>query len=750
MYFMFKKSLITLFLLILLVASFVLFKVIFGNKFTSADAKYEPVFSKNVGYMGDESCKKCHSNEHKDWKKSDHYMSMLLPTDSTVFGDFNNATFTADGVTSHFFKKGKKFYINTEGDDGKNRDFEVKYIFGYKPLQQYLVQFPGGKLQVPRLSWDVDKKKWFNQYAGQKIPSHDWLHWTKNSQNWNTMCASCHSTNLHKNYNHVTDTYKTSYSIINVSCESCHGPGKQHIDYIKDGNYSKNKVIGSYLKLGKKSGQLEQIITCAPCHARVSEISPNHIQSNDIMDNYIPQIPSTEFFYADGQVKEEDYIYTSFLQSKMFKNGVKCNDCHNPHSTKLKRIGNQTCVACHSPKKYDAPTHTFHASGKSTECISCHMPGKIYMGNDLRHDHSFRVPRPDLSVSYGTPNACSNCHTDKTNEVLAAAVVKWYGAKRNYHFSDDLIPGSKLEENSEAHLTKLINDKAVPNIIKATAVFYLGSIPTESSLNTLLACIKSKDSQVRYRVLRSLANFPSSNWIEAVGPLLSDKVRAVRIAAADLYITISKEQIPSQYLDSFVSAQKELKHLLEYQTDFAVGNLMMADYYLKLNDYDNAEKFYWKGLNKDNQANYALLNLSAIYNLQGQNDKSLEVLEKARKNDPKNERIYYNLGLLYNEMNKKDEAEKQFAKAVELKSNNPRVYYNYGLMLNQRGQYKQAENIIKKGIVISPSSPELYYALAFVYLKMENKGKALEAAIKLKNLDPDNPDYQDFFRRSGL
>lgn len=434
----------------------------------------------------------------------------------------------------------------------------------------------------------------------------------------------------------------------------------------------------------------------------------------------------------------------------MFSKGVKCSDCHNPHSTRLKRIGNQTCIACHSANKYDAPTHTFHPAGKGTECVNCHMPGKLYMGNDLRHDHSFRVPRPDLSITSGIPNACNNCHANKSNKVLADAVKKWYGPKRKYHFSDDLIPGSKLDENSEVHLTKLISDNAVPDIIKATAVFYLGSIQTQSSLNTILSCIQSKDSQVRYRALRSLANFSPPSWIEAVGPLLSDKVRAVRIAAADLYITIPKEQIESQYLDSFVSAQKELKNLLEYQTDFAVGNVMMADYYLKLKDYDNAEKFYWRGLKKDDQANYALLNLSTIYNAQGKNDKSLEVLEKARKNNPKNDRIYYNLGLLYNEMNNKAEAEKQFAKAVELKSTNPRVYYNYGLMLSQGGKSKEAEGILKKGIVLNSSAPELYYALAFVYLKMENKGKALETAIKLKQLDPDNPEYQDFFRRLGL
>jgi tetratricopeptide (TPR) repeat protein len=746
---MFKKSSITVAILILL---FVVFRVFIVDRCSSKDAEYTEVLSSDNAYVGDQSCKSCHTTEHHQWKQSDHYMSMLPANDTTVKGDFNNVTFTADGVTSKFYKKGSKFIINTEGDDGKNHDFEVKYIFGYKPLQQYLVHFPGGRMQVPRLSWDVNKKKWFNQYAGQKVPSHDWLHWTGNSQNWNTMCASCHSTNLHKNYDTKTDTYKTSYSIINVSCESCHGAGEKHLGYVKSDDYkSGDKTTGSFLKLGKKSGQLEQINTCAPCHARASEISPRHIDSKEIMDNYIPQIPDTENFYADGQVDDEDYIYTSFLQSKMYDKGVKCSNCHNSHSTKLKHKGNQTCVQCHTPNKYDTPKHTFHPLGsKGASCINCHMPGKLYMGNDLRHDHSFRVPRPDLSVKYGTPNACSNCHTDQSNKTLADAVVKWYGPNRKHHFSDDLIPGSQLDAKSEAHLVRLINTKTTPAIIKATAAFYLGSITTSTSLNTLLTCLNHKDAQVRYRALRSLSNFPSNNWIDNVGPLLSDKVRAVRIGAADLFITIPKDQIPSQYTSTFDQAHIELRKYLRYQTDFSSGNIMLADYYLKIQDYSNAELFYLNGLKKDDQMNYALLNLSTLYNTVGKNDAALKMLQRALKNDANNERIYYNMALLYNELNDKPAAEKSFAKAVELKSQNPRVYYNYGLMLNASNNSKKAEAILQKGIAINPNTPDLYYALTFVYIQLGNTTKAQQTAFKLKQLDPNNPNYQELFKNLGV
>jgi len=378
------------------------------------------------------------------------------------------------------------------------------------------------------------------------------------------------------------------------------------------------------------------------------------------------------------------------------------------------------------------------------------MPGKLYMGNDLRHDHSFRVPRPDLSVKYGTPNACSNCHKDKSEKVLVEAVIKWYGPKRKYHFADDLIPGSKLDTNSEGHLIKLIDNKFVPKIIKATATFYLGSIPTQSSLKTLLARLGSKEAQIRYRALRSLDTFPADDWREAVGPLLSDKVRAVRIAAADLYITIPVEQIPNQYANAFTSGRKELEKSLLYQTDFATGNVMLADYYMKLQDYNNAEKFYLRALKKDTNMNYALLNLSVLYNIQGKNKQSLQTLESALKNDPKNERIYYNMALIYNEMNNIPEAEQLFAKTVELKSINPKVYYNYGLLLNQNNKFKEAESVLLKGITINPLNPELYYALTFVYIQTNNKVKAQKTAIKLKHLDPANPNYQQVFKNLGI
>lgn len=106
-----------------------------------------------------------------------------------------------------------------------------------------------------------------------------------------------------------------------------------------------------------------------------------------------------------------------------------------------------------------------------------------------------------------------------------------------------------------------------------------------------------------------MATFSLDSWRDAVGPLLSDKVRAVRIAAADLYITIPAEQRPSQQAKAFSLAQKELEESLLHQTDFSTGNVMLADYHMKLQDFANAEKFYLRGLKKNGNVNYVLLSL---------------------------------------------------------------------------------------------------------------------------------------------
>ncbi|HEY3385678.1 MAG TPA: tetratricopeptide repeat protein [Saprospiraceae bacterium] len=702
-------------------------------------------------YVGSDACKSCHTEAYTDWKMSDHYLAMQPANDSTVLGDFNNTSFTADGVTNAFFKRDGKFYINTQGDDGLNHDYEILYTFGYFPLQQYLIAFPGGRMQTTRVSWDSREKKWFHQYTGQEIHYKDWFHWTGNSQNWNTMCASCHSTDLKKNYDFETDAYHTTWNEINVSCESCHGPGSAHIAFVQSKAYEKGEHIKyAGLWYGRDTISQLQLNTCAPCHARKSDVSPDLIHSGEIMDDLIPQVIMDEHYFADGQIKSEDYEYGSFTQSKMFAHNVRCSNCHNPHSGKLRLQGNNLCLSCHKPD-YALEEHHFHKlESEGAQCVNCHMATTTYMGNDHRRDHSFRVPRPDQSVIYGTPNACNSCHTDKSATWSAEVVEKWYGPERKPHFSDDLIPGSLLNDKSEFHLVKLLSDTTQPEMARATAAYYMGNLQTMGNAQALLNVQDDPKPLVRYHAIRSLENYPPEIWQSKVYAALSDEVRAVRIAAADLYHRLPGESVPADYKDAYDMADKENIAFLQYQTDFSIGNVMMGDYKMQGGAVRDAIMYYNRGLKKDSLMNYARMNLATAYNSLGQNQEALKTLLDASVVDPFNDQVFYNLGLLYYELGEVAKSLVNFKKAEQLGSDNPGLYYNYGLALQQQGKLAEAERILLKGYDYHPQAINLNYALAFLYMQQKLPGKARKHAEALHYLDPDNPEYQQLFRDLGM
>ncbi len=702
-------------------------------------------------FTGSASCQGCHTKQFQDWQQSDHFRAMQEASDSTVLGNFNDQTLVTNGVTSRFFRRDGKFIINTQGEDGRNHDYEVRYTFGYFPLQQYLVDFPGGRLQATRVSWDSKANRWFLQYAGQKIHPRDWLHWTGNGQNWNTMCASCHSTNLQKNYHFDSDTYTTTWTDINVGCESCHGPGSRHISLVKSSAYAQGeREVNSGLVYSRDTLPRQQLNTCAPCHARKSDISANLLHSDELLDDLIPQVISNEFYHADGQIREEDYEYGSFAQSKMFHLGVRCSNCHNPHSGQLVKKGNDLCMSCHLPK-YNTKEHTFHTvNTEASECVSCHMTSKVYMGNDVRRDHSFRIPRPDQTAAFGTPNACNSCHANKSADWAAKAVEQWFGPKRPYHFSDDLVPGSLLNEKSEAHLVALLADRMQPAIARATAASYLANIGTPSSAAALVAALKAEQAMIRYHALRALGEFSPDSWLQAAVPLLRDKARAVRIAAADLFHQLPPGNIPATAQADYQKADAENRQYLEYQTDFAVGNVMLGDYELQGAKPVRAIQAYVRGLQKDSLMNYARFNLSAAYNTVGKNDEALKTLQEAAAIDPRNDRTYYNLGLLYYEMKDVPKASQNFSTAVRLRSRILGVYFNYGLLLQQSGKAQEAERVLLSGYSLEPNAENINYALAYLYFQQRKPAKARKHAEVLRRLNPNNPDYQEFFRVLGL
>src|SRR5262245_30704168 len=366
-------------------------------------------------------------------------------TETSVLGDFKDASFDYYGVHSRFFRKDGKFMVTTDGPDGKLADFEIKYTFGVDPLQQYLVEFPDGRLQALSLAWDARAKdqggqRWFHLYPNEKIGHADYLHWTKLNQNWNFMCAECHSTGVRKNYDAAKDSFATSWAEITVGCESCHGQGSAHVAWAKSRKSwwpfgkSDDPAMGLLVRFDDRTGVSwspdpvtanphrsvppeklrKEVETCGLCHARRGQFSESWVPGSWLSDTHAVAALSPGLYSADGQMLDEVYNYGSFKQSKMFAAGVTCGDCHDPHNAELRVPGDGVCLQCHAPAKYETAAHSHHEGvNPAIGCASCHMPARKYMVVDTRHDHSFRIPRPDISVKLGTPNACTDCHADK-------------------------------------------------------------------------------------------------------------------------------------------------------------------------------------------------------------------------------------------------------------------------------------------------------------------------------------------------
>lgn len=681
------------------------------------------------GYVGDAQCMQCHKTAFESWENSDHDLAMQVANDATVLGDFGNVKTILDGVSYFFTKKDNNFTVQIKEIDGSEKTYLIGYTFGVYPLQQYLIDFDKGQKQVLRVSWDVEEKKWYHQYPGDPLDPHDWLHWTESAQNWNTMCAECHSTNLKKNYSVADDSFNTTYSVINVSCESCHGPAEKHVFWANN-RTDTLRIKDDYILKGHS--QFEQLNMCATCHSRRTKLTENMVPGEHFDNQYLLQTLDTENYHGDGQIDDEVYVYGSFVQSKMFHNDVKCTDCHNPHTLKLKQQGNNLCMQCHA-QNYTEPSHHFHPiDSEGSKCVNCHMTGKVYMGIDFRRDHSFRVPRPDQSVLYGTPNACIECHQDKSDSWAAEQVKAWYGDERQDHFSDGMLLSSKPRLTSEERnmLDTYIADLNYPAIARATVIENL-EITKMEQYSPILSSLKDSSPLVRFSALMKFRDVNPNDRIAIAGEHLKDTSRLVRIASAELLNGLPDNQLQNLDQKALKKAQEELKTMLYTNADFSTGRMRLGDYYFQKNDIQTAIKHYEMALKKDSLLLSVYSNLATAYSMNGDTEKAFKALNTLIKKEPKYGRAYYLRALLNFEVKQNDLAVADLNKAIAIDPTDTRSSYNLATYYFQNKDWNKAEKAIKVALKIEPQHGDYRYLLALIY---EGQGKKAESAAIMQAL----------------
>ena len=730
-------------------------------------------------YVGSSACASCHASQHQAWQASQHTAAIQKANEATVLGKFDDRRFTHDGVTTRFFRREGKYWVNTEGPDGAPHDYEVAYTFGVYPLQQYLIPFAGGRYQALGVAWDARPdsaggQRWFQLYPGQRLRPGDPLHWTGIDQVWNYQCAECHSTNLRKGYNAPADTYATTWSELAVGCEACHGPASRHLEWATDeAGRGKAKqgdtgyregaigltavlrdsraytwVIDSATGIARRStprtarGEIE---TCARCHARRGVLSEAYLPGRALTQTHRPAFLEEGLYTVDGQMQDEVYTYGSFLQSRMYRAGVSCSDCHDPHGPELP--DDAVCARCHLPARFDAPAHHRHAAGSpASSCIACHMPTRTYMVVDPRHDHGFKVPRPDLTLTLGTPNACLDCHRDRSAAWVAEAAREWYPTLADRpSFAPALALGRQGSPEGKAALERLIQDTTQPGVVRATAVELVARYGGTTLATPLQVALWDADPLVRTAGAEALDRLEPGLGRQMALPLLHDSIRLVRITAARFLAGQSGSVDPAARprLDSVIA---EFRAAQMVNADRPEARLNLGNLALDLGDPVGAEREYNEALRLDSSVVAASVNLAELYRAVGRDGEAEPVLRRAMARAPGDAGVQHALGLLLVRLGQRGAALEHLSRAANLDPRNSRYVLVHGVALHDLGRPAEAIAVLARGVQRHPANRDLLLTLSSYYREAGDLQQALSYARRAGSLDPGDREIQRMVR----
>lgn len=702
-----------------------------------------------IDFVDESTCYGCHENQHSAWTGSQHDRAMDIAGPETVLGDFNDGVFASDGDTVRFQMRDGRYSARLAGPDGRIAEFPIPYTFGIEPLQQYLAALPGGRLQALTIAWDTERGEWFDLYPGDRAAPGSAFHWSGRLERWNDRCAECHSTDLRVGYDTLTSSYRTTWAAIDVGCQACHGPGAEHVRLARADESSTGHT--GLVAYPAAAGIARELDMCARCHARRSAVSASHQHGRSFFDDYSIALLREDLYYPDGQILDEVYVTGSFLQSLMYRRGVTCTNCHDPHTARIVVEGNQLCTRCHNEqppagfptlraRDYDSRSHHHHEPGSAgSACVDCHMPTRNYMVVDPRRDHSIRIPRPDLSEALGTPNACTGCHVDRAPVWAVSAIDSWFRSPaRPAHYGEAIAAARAGRPDAAERLIALAGDTTMPGIARATALDLLADHASRDAAVAIVGAIADPDPVVRLAAVNATRLLPAESRPPVLSPLLSDRVASIRIAAVLLLAPVVSRLDPAgagaaeRLLGEYRDAQ--LAH-----ADQPESHHNLAELFNTQGRPLSAEEEFRKAIELDSAFVPARVNLAMLYNGFGRNSEAESLLREAIALAPELPDLHYSLGLLLAEMGRVDGAVVELKEAAMALPDRPRIHYNLGLALQRTGDMAGAEQELLRANAIAPDDPSFVVALVHFYRAAANHEEAVRFARRLAVLLPDDP-----------
>ncbi len=684
-------------------------------------------------YAGSETCGECHQAEYQRWETSHHRLAerpIELERDAVAFDPPREIRHGTQTSTARLVDG--RPVVETLGGEGVKKAYPVERVFGVSPLYQFLVPVEGGRYQATELAWDPARAEWFNVYGDEDRRPGEWGHWSGRGMTWNSMCGGCHNTRLLKRYDEHTDTYDTRVAEMGVGCEACHGPLREHVEWQRAHPGERNDPGLFRLATG------HILPMCGSCHSRRQELTGQFNPGDEYLEHFSPVIPDErDTYYPDGQVREEDFEFVSFLGSRMHNEGVRCINCHDPHSAKTKFEGNALCLQCHKGK-IDPGPHSHHEPGTpGGNCVDCHMPLTTYMQRHPRRDHGFTIPDPLMTREHGIPNACNRCHTDRSVDWAIEAVDRWYGPRMERHTRARTRVIADARSGSADALERLLM------IVREEKHFFWRAVmggllklwPEDPRTHAVLVEL-TRDEKPLVRgmaaqALDSVVNLAIDRGREveaAVRRLLDDPVRMVRVAAA---WTLRRTVDPGS------RAGSDLWTMLKHNADQPAGAMQLGVFNLERGFPRAALPYFARAVQWD--ANSAPLReaYAVCLSMVGEPREAAYQLSEAVRLAPLDPVNHYKLGLALNEIGRLDRALERFEEATRLAPDFARAWYNLALGRHRLGDLEKALDAIQQAEKHDPSSPDPPYVRAIILKDLGRLPEARRAARAALEIRPE-------------
>lgn len=695
-------------------------------------------FPSQVPHQTSESCRECHSDIFKAWEGTDHALANRPIAETDLPEVFAAGGEVGDGGSRfNLEQRGEDYHMVGLGKDGKETDYPVHGVLGYKPSRQMLIEGEGGRLQPTDLAWDPAKEEWFNVFGQENRREGEWGHWTGRGMNWNSMCAHCHMTGYRKNYDLETDEYKSSWIEQGISCIQCHGAVSK--DHGTPAALARGDSPESWIRDRAVAQE-----TCAYCHARNESLTAEFLPGADYEDHFRLTLPTQEnVFWPDGQQQDEDFNWTSVKLSRMHHAGVSCMDCHDPHTNKtiLPVENNALCMQCHSTPGRVMPTtnvlapvidptaHSRHLAGSTgNQCVSCHMPTTDYMIRSPRHDHGWLKPDPLMTKELGVPNACNRCHTDESVDWAIQHADTWYGEKldsRQRQRARAVAAGRTGSEESVVALLALLEDEDIPAWHATYLQLMSGHMHDAPVAKAVEEALDHEDPMVRSAAVQALAGQVGKEHL--VRKAFEDPSRLVRF---DARWALPQDPAASAKLD------EEYKTYLTQAMDQPGGRLRMGQYLANLGRFDEAASALQTAVKWDRYSPGIYETQAMVLQAAGRMPEAATAFYRSAQLQTESGDAMFRAGLAFAEAQRMQEAENALIIAVRRDASLDRAWYNLGLLQVQKGEREQGLVSLGKAEEVAPNVPDYPYAAATVHWQMGDREAARAAAQRALAVNP--------------